>query len=163
VGLLSTLLQKYMANHVSGTSALISVLPTCLGELRQHVLAPLLGNCLFSEAELLRANHFVYECADIPRLTRWGANVLAEIARRQTEAARQHCYLVTGTTLRQLRSNSFRGPRARPPQSTPSWVPGAYFPDRADRGAATFDRQAAARFQPADALTFVDLLNRQPR
>jgi hypothetical protein len=163
VGLLSTLLQKYMANHVSGTSALISVLPTCLGELRQHVLAPLLGNSLFSEAELLRAKHFVYECADIPRLTRWGENVLAEIARRQTEAARQHCYLVTGTTLRQLRSSCFRGQRARPPQSTPSWVPGAHFPDRADRGAATFDRQAAARFQPADTLTVADLLNRQAR
>jgi hypothetical protein len=144
-----------METHVTG--------PPALGELRQYVLLPLLGHPLFSDAELLRANHFVHECADIPRLIRWGANVLAEIARRQTEAARQHCYLVTGITLRQLRSSNFRGPRARPPQSTPSWVPGAYFPDRADRGAATFDRQAAARFQPADALTFVDLLNRQAR
>jgi hypothetical protein len=142
---------------------LLSVPPTSLGELRQHVLLPLLGHPLFSEAELLRANHFVHECEDSARLTRWGANVLAEIARRQSEAARQHCYLATGTTLRQLRSSCFRSQRARPRQSTPIWVPGACFPDRADRGAATFDRQAAARFQPADALTFATLLNCQPR
>ncbi|RZK29871.1 MAG: hypothetical protein EOO61_20055, partial [Hymenobacter sp.] len=78
-----------MANHVTGTSMLFSVPQPSLGELRQHVLMPLIGHPLFSEAEQLRANHFVHESDDIARLTRWGANVLAEIARRQAEAARQ--------------------------------------------------------------------------
>jgi hypothetical protein len=163
VGLLSTLLQKYMANHVSGTSALISVLPTCLGELCQHVLAPLLGNSLFSEAELLRATHFVHECEDIPRLIRWGANVLAEIARRQAEAARHRRDFATGATLRRLCSSSFRGPRSRPRRPKPTWVPGTFFPDRVDRWAGTFDRLAAARFQPADSLPFAVLLSRPSR
>ncbi len=150
-----------MANHVIGTSVLFSVLPTSLGELRQHVLLPLIGNPLFSEAEQLRANHFVHECEDIARLTRWGANVLAEIARRETEAARQHRDLATRATLRQLRSASFRGHRSRPRRPTPTWSPGAFFPDRADRLAGTFDRLATARFQPAESLTFIALLSRQ--
>lgn len=149
-----------MANHVSGKSTLCDVPPTNLGELRQHVLLPLIGNPLFSEAEQLRANHFVHESEDIARLTRWGTNVLAEIARRQAEAARQRCYFATRATLRQLRSSSFRGHRSRPHRPTPSWVPGAFFPDRADRWAGTFDRLAAARFQPADSLTFASLLAR---
>ncbi|WP_460585098.1 hypothetical protein [Hymenobacter arcticus] len=134
-----------------------------LGELRQHVLLPLIGNPLFSEAEQLRANHFVHESEDIARLTRWGANVLAEIARRQAEAARQRRDLATGITLRQLRSGSFRGHRSRPRRPTPTWIPGTFFPDRADRWAGTFDHLAAARFQPADALTFVSLLSRPAR
>lgn len=142
---------------------LLSVLPTSLGELRQHVLLPLLGHPLFSAAEQLRANHFVHESDDIDRLTRWGANVLAEIARRQVEAAHQRRDLATGATLRQLRSPSFRGHRSRPRRPAPNWVPGAFFPDRADRWAGTFDRLAAARFQPADALTFVSLLSRPAR
>jgi hypothetical protein len=152
-----------MANHVSGTSTLISVPPIPLGELRQHVLLPLIGNPLFSEAEQLRANHFVHESDDITRLTRWGANVLAEIARRQAEAARQHRDLATRATLRQLRSTSFRGHRSRPRRPTPAWVPGAFFPNGADRRAGTFDRLAAARFQLADSLTFADLSSRQSR
>ena len=45
----------------------------------------------------------------------------------------------------------------------PSWVPGAFLPDRADRRAGTFDFIAAARFQPADSLTFADLLSRPRR
>jgi hypothetical protein len=134
-----------MANHVSGTSTLTSAPPISLGELRQHVLLPLIGNPLFSEAEQLRANHFVHECEDLGWLTHWGTNVLAEIARRQAEAARQCRYLVTSATLRQVYSASFRGHRSRPRQPTPSWVPGTFFPDRADRGAGTFDRLAAAR------------------
>jgi hypothetical protein len=152
-----------MANHVNGTSALISVLPTCLGELRQHVLAPLIGNSLFSEAEQLRANHFVHESDDIARLTRWGAKVLAEIVRRQAVTARQRCDLATAALLRQLGSTSFRGHRARPPRLASIWAPGAFFPDWADRWADTFDRLAAARFQPADALTFTSLLSHQSR
>lgn len=149
-----------MANHVSRTSTLICVPPISIGELRQHVLTPLIGNSLFSEAEQLRANHFVHECEDIARLTRWGTNVLAEIARRQAEAARQRRYFATRATLRQLRSSSFRGHCSRPRRPTPSWVPGAFFPDRADRWAGTFDRLAAARFQPADSLPFASLLAR---
>jgi hypothetical protein len=152
-----------MANHVTGTSTLTSVPPIPLGELRQHVLLPLIGNPLFSEAEQLRANHFVHECDDSARLTRWGVNVLAEIACRQAEAARQRRNLVTGATLRRVHSASFRSHRSRPRQPTPSWVPGAFFPDRADRWAGTFDRLAAARFQPADALPFASLLSRQSR
>lgn len=140
-----------------------SVPPTSIGELRQHVLLPLIGNPLFSEAEQLRANHFVHESDDIARLTRWGASVLAEIARRQVEAARQHRYLATDAKLRQLRSSGLRGYRTRLCRPTPAWVPGACFPDRSDRRAGTFDRLAAAHFQPADSLTFACLLNRQSR
>ena len=134
-----------------------------LGELRQHVLLPLIGNPLFSEAEQLRANHFVHESEDIARLTRWGANVLAEIARRQTEAARHCCDLATRATLRQLSSTNLRGHRARLPQPAPSWVPGACFPDRSDHRAGTLDRQAAVRFQTAAALTFTNLLSQPTR
>lgn len=132
-----------------------------LGELRQHVLLPFISHPLFSEAEQLRANHFVHEIDDIARLTRWGTNVLAEIARRQTEAARQRRELAMSATLRQLGSTSFRGHRSRSRRPAPAWVPGAFFPDRADRKAGTFDRLAVARFQPADSLTFVSLLSRQ--
>jgi uncharacterized protein with von Willebrand factor type A (vWA) domain len=105
--------------------------PTSLGELRQRVLSPLIGNFLFSAAEQLRANHFVHESDDIARLTRWGANVRAEIARRQSEAARQRRHCATSTVLGRLR-------------------------------AGTFDRSAAARFQPVDSLAFATLL-RCPR
>ncbi|WP_144853040.1 hypothetical protein [Hymenobacter setariae] len=134
--------------------------PTSLGELRQHVLLPLIGNSLFSEAEQLRANHFVHESDDIARLTRWGANVLAEIARRQAEAARQRRRLAICNALRRLRLDSFRchRPRKRKPRLT--WVPSAFFPDRADRRAGTFDRLAAALFQPVHTLSYAQLLHR---
>ncbi|MGI4735329.1 MAG: hypothetical protein ACRYG7_09140 [Janthinobacterium lividum] len=151
-----------MANHVTGKSTLCDVPPTSLGELRQHVLLPLVDNPLFSEAEQLRANHFVHE-RDIARLTHWGANVLAEIARRQAEAARHRRDLATGTTLRQLPSGSFRGHRCHLCRPVPTWVPGAFFPDRSDHRAGTFDRLAVARFQLADSLPFADLLSRQSR
>lgn len=144
-----------METHVTGQPV--------LGELHQHVLLPLIGNPLFSEAEQLRANHFVHESEDIARLTRWGASVLAEIARCQAEAIRQHRDLTTRDTLYQLRSTSFRGHRSRPPQPAPNWVPGTLFPDRSDRQTGTFDRVAVARFQPADALTFADLLSQPAR
>lgn len=148
-----------MANHVTGTNTLHCVPPTSLGELRQHVLLPLLGNSLFSEAEQLRANHFVHESDDVARLTRWGASVLAEIARRQAEAARQRRHLATCDTLGQLRFNGFRGPRLRKLTPEPTWVPGAFFPDCADRWAGTFDRLAVARFQLAHTLTYAQLLH----
>lgn len=151
-----------MANHVSGTSTLFSVPLTSLDELHQHVLLPLIGNSLFSEAEQLQANHFVHECEDIARLTRWGTNALAEIGRRQVEAARQHRYLAARATLRRLHSNCFRGHRSCPCRPTPSWAPGTFFPDLVDRWTGTFDR-LAARFQPAASLTFANLLSLQSR
>ncbi|OGX92198.1 hypothetical protein BEN49_16805 [Hymenobacter coccineus] len=131
-----------------------------LGALRQQVLLPLIGNPFFRAAEQLRANHFVHESDAIARLTRWGAKVLAEIVRRQAEAAHQCRDLAT---LRQLRSTRFRGHRSRRRRPALRWVPGAFFPDRADRWAGTFDRRAAAQFQPPDALTFASLLSRQSR
>lgn len=134
--------------------------PTTLGELRQHVLMPLIGNSLFSEAEQLRANHFVHESDDVIRLTRWGANVLAEIARRQAEAARQRRHLALCNTLRQLRPSGFRGHRPHKRKPRPTWAPGAFFPDRADRWAGTFDRRAASCFQPARTLSYAQLLRR---
>lgn len=152
-----------MANHVSGTSTPLSAPLISLDELHQHVLLPLIGNPLFNEVEQLRASHFVYESNDIARLTRWGANVLAEIARREAEAARQHRDLTTRATLRQVRSSSFRGYCSRPRRPTPAWVPSTFFPSSADRRAGTFDCLAAARFQPTDSLTLADLLSRQSR
>lgn len=147
-----------MANHVTGTSTLTSVLPTCLGELRQHVLTPLLGNPLFSEAEQLRANHFVHETEDTARLTRWHANVLAEVTRREAVAAHQRGLATLQATLRRLCLGSFRGYRPRKLQPAPTWVPGAPLPDRADRPAGTFDRRAAAHFAPHYSLTLANLL-----
>ena len=133
---------------------------TTLCELRQRVLLPPIGNSLFSEAEQLRANHFVHESDDFTRLTRWGANVLAEIARRQAEAARQRRHLALCNTLRQLRPIGFRGHRPRKRKPRPTWVPGAFFPDCADRWAGTFDRLAAARFQPTHTIPYAQLLRR---
>lgn len=163
MGFLSTLSQNYMANHVIGTSTPTCVPPSCLGELRQHVLSPLIGNPLFSDAEQLRANHFVHECEDAARLTRWYANVLAEIARRQAAAAHQRRQQARQTTLRQLHSYRYRGHRPRKTQPTPTWVPGTALPNRADRHAGTFDRRAAAHFHPAQSLTLAHLLTPRPQ
>lgn len=108
-----------------------------------------------SAAEQLRANHSVHECEDAAYLIRWHANVLAELTCRQATAARQRNQDALRTTLR---SASFRDhfPGKRHP--APTWVPGSPLPDCADRRAGTFDRRAAARFQPADSLTFAHLL-----
>ena len=141
------------------------MLLTSLGELRQHVLTALLGHPLFSDAEQLRANHFAYECEDVVRLTRWGVSVQAEIVRREATARAEAAYLrrhyTVRNTLRQLHPASFRRHCARP--SAPARL--ASFPafDQADRRAGTFDRVAAARFQPAHSLTFASLLNRPAR
>jgi hypothetical protein len=147
-----------MANHVTGTSTPFDVLASCLGALRQHVLVPLIGNPLFSEAEQLRANHFVHETDDVARLTRWYANVLAESTRRQAVAAHQRGQATLRATLGRLSLNGFRGSRSRK-SPTPAWSPGAPLPDLADRLAGTFDRLAAARFRLADALTLAMLLS----
>ena len=133
-----------METHVTGQPL--------LGELRQHVLATLFGNPLFSEAERLRAHYFVHDCADVARLTRWHANVRAELARRQAAAAHQRGQATLRATLRRLCPANFRGYRPRQPCPTPAWVPGTPLPDRADRYAGTFDRAAVARFHPADTL-----------
>lgn len=134
-----------------------------LDELRQHALTALLGHPLFTEAEHQRATHFAQECEDIARLTRWTTSVRAEIARRETAAARQRCHRATQEVLRHLRAPRFRGHYPLPPRPCPTWVPGAPLPAPADRRAGTFDRLAAARFQPADTLTLADLSNRQSR
>jgi hypothetical protein len=148
-----------MKNHVNGQVMAIAEPCVTLDELRQHVLLPLIGNSLFSEAEQLRANHFVHECEDIARLTRWETNVLAEIACRQAEAARQRCHLATCATLRQLRP-SFRGYRPRKLKPRLTWVPSTFFPECANRWAGTFDRLAVARFQRDHTLTYAQLLRR---
>ena len=114
-----------MANHVAGTSTPNSVLSPNLGELRQHVLAALFGNPLFTATEQLRANHFVHECEDVARLTRWHTNVLTEIARRQAVAARAH-----GQQATHPPSN-----RRRERPCTPAWVPSAPLPSCAARRA----------------------------
>lgn len=134
-----------------------------LGELRQHALMPLIGHPLFSAAEQLRANHFAHECEDVARLTCWAISVRAEIARREADATRQRCYRATHEVLRHLGAVPFRGSRIHSPRPHPIWVIGAPLPDQADRRVGTFDRLAAARFQPSDSLTFAFLLNRQAR
>ena len=147
-----------METHVTGQPV--------LGELRQHVLLPLIGNPLFSDAEQLRANHFAYDCDDIVRLTCWGECVQAEIARREVAARAEAAYLrrqtVLCNTLRQLHPAGFRCHCPRQP--VPARL--ASFPsplDQADRRAGTFDRVAAARFQLGDSITFASLLSRQSR
>ena len=144
-----------METHVTGQPV--------LGELRQYALAALIGHPLFTEAEQLRANHFAHECEDIARLTRWGASVRVEIARRESEAARQRCHRATHEVLHKLRSARFRSHCPRSPRPLPAWVPGVFLPNRADRRAGTFDQLAAARFLPADSLTFTFLLSRPSR
>jgi hypothetical protein len=144
-----------METHVTGQPV--------LGELRQYALATLIGHPLFTEAEQLRANHFAHECEDIARLTRWAASVRVEITRREAEAARQRCHRATHEVLHQLRAARFRSHCPRSPRSSPAWVPGAPIPDQADRRADTFDQLAAARFLPADSLTFSFLLSRPSR
>lgn len=146
-----------MKTHVSGQ-------PT-LGELRQHVLAALLGNPLFGEAEQVRANHFVHKCEDVACLLRWGASVQTEIARREAAAQIAAVYLrrqqALRDTLRQLCPPSFRRHALRCP--TPAWLASCPAPDQTDHRAGAFDRRAAARFQPADSLTRAHLLNHQAR
>jgi hypothetical protein len=132
-----------------------------LGELRQHVLLPLIGHPLFSDAEQLRANHFAHECEDVARLIRWGESVQEEVARREAAARAEAAYLrrqcVLRNTLRQMPPTSFRCHCPHRPAPTQL----ASFPslDQADRQAGTFDRLAASRFQPADSLTFASLLS----
>jgi hypothetical protein len=134
-----------------------------LDELRQHALIALLGHPLFTEAEQQRATHFAPECEDIARLTRWTTSVQAKIARRETAAARQRCHRATQEVLRHLRVPHFRSHYPLPPRLLPTWVFGAPVPAQSNRRASTFDRLIAARFQPADSLTFAFLLSRQSR
>jgi hypothetical protein len=149
--------QNYMETHVTRQPV--------LGELRQHVLMPLVGHPLFSDAEQLRANHFAYECEDVVRLIRWDESVQAEIARREdatrAEAAYLHRQCVLRNTLWQMPPASFRCHCPRRPALTQL----ASFPslDQADRRAGTFDRLAASRFKPADSLTFASLLSQLRR
>lgn len=66
-----------MESHVSG-----GITPLSIGELRQSILAVLVGNPLFTEEEQLLANHLTYECEDTERLTRWLRNVRLQDAKR---------------------------------------------------------------------------------
>ncbi|MGI4735785.1 MAG: hypothetical protein ACRYG7_11460 [Janthinobacterium lividum] len=136
-----------------------------LGILRQRVLATLTGHPLFSDAEHLLANHFVHACENIARLGRWEKSVQAEIARRaataRVEAARLRRHHALCCTLRQVHPASFRGRCLCRPM--PAWPASFPDPSGADRLAGTFDRLAAARFQPADSLTFAALLSCQSR
>jgi hypothetical protein len=136
-----------------------------LGELRQHVLMPLIGHPLFSNAEQLRANHFAHECEDIARLIRWGESVQAEIARREAASKVKTACLrrqfALSNTLRQMYPASFRCHFPR--QSAPTQLTNFPSLGQADRRAGTFDRWAAVRFQPADSLTFASLLSQQSR
>jgi hypothetical protein len=54
-----------------------------LAGLRAQLTALTFGCALLSEAEQLRANHNIYECEDVARLTRWLVNTRRERARRQ--------------------------------------------------------------------------------
>lgn len=116
-----------------------------------------------STAEQLRANHFAHECKNPDRLTRGHANVLTEIARRETVAAHQRSQNALRATLRHLRPASFWSHYPGKPQPALTGVPGASLPNCADRRVGTLDRRAAARFQPADSLTFAHLLSNQSR
>ena len=157
VGFLQTLPQNYMGTHVTRQPV--------LGELRQHVLTALIGHPLFSDAEQLRANHFVHEGEDVNRLIRWGESVQVEIARREVAARAEAAYLrrqcVLRNTLRQMPPASFRCHCSRRPAPTQLASPPSL--DQADRQAGTFDRMAASHFQPADSLTFASLLSRPRR
>ena len=53
-----------------------------LGVLRAEVLALLVGNPLFTDAEQLRANHNVHACECLATLIKWLANVRQEAANR---------------------------------------------------------------------------------
>lgn len=66
-----------MESHVSG-----GITPLSIGELRQSILAVLIGNPLFKEEEQLLANHLTYECEDAERLARWLRNVRLQDAQR---------------------------------------------------------------------------------
>jgi hypothetical protein len=165
IGFLQTLSQNYMIDHVSRTGTLFSVSSPTLGELRQHVLMPLVGNPLFSEAEHLRANQFAYECEDVARLIRCGESVQAEIANREATARVEAAYLrrqyALSSTLGQMHPARFRRHGScRPTSARLASFPS---PDQADRRAGTFDRVLASRFQREDSLTFTDLLSRQSR
>lgn len=50
--------------------------------LRAALTALTFGNALLSAEEQLRANHSIYECEDVSRLTRWLVNTRKELARR---------------------------------------------------------------------------------
>lgn len=70
-----------MESHVTGGTA-----PLSLGELRQYILAALIGNPLFTKEEQLRANHFTHECECPQRLVLWLHNVQRESERRHLAA-----------------------------------------------------------------------------
>jgi hypothetical protein len=58
------------------------ITPLSLGELRQAILAVLIGNPHFTEEEQLLANHLTYECEDEAKLAKWLRNVRLEDVQR---------------------------------------------------------------------------------
>ncbi len=66
-----------MESHVNG-----GVMPLSIGELRQAILAVLIGSPLYTEEEQLLANHLTHECEDTDRLARWLRNVRLQDAKR---------------------------------------------------------------------------------
>jgi|GEM_PF-2259888 len=66
-----------------GNVAQVADAQTPIGVLRVNLLALIVGNDLFTEAEQLRANHNVHECNCLSRLVRWTANVGKELTSRE--------------------------------------------------------------------------------
>ncbi|MGI4871496.1 MAG: hypothetical protein ACRYFX_09995 [Janthinobacterium lividum] len=74
-----------MTTHVTGQAAVAAAAPTLhLATFRRNILALIVGNPLFTDAEQLRANHHTHECTCPYRLVRWLKNV------RRVAAEREH-------------------------------------------------------------------------
>ena len=79
-----------MATHVSGQAAAVTTAPTLhVGTYRRALLAVIIGNDLFSEAEQLRANHNAHECQDAAKLALWTRNSQRVAAERQAQQQAQ--------------------------------------------------------------------------
>lgn len=126
------------------------------GELRRHALTALLDHPLLTEAEQLRTRHFAHRCENTNSLKRRGVSVQAEILHHEPDAARKSYHHATHDKIRHLCATSFRSHFTRPLHSLSDRAPGTSLPDRQ---AGTCDCQAAARFEPAESLTFASLLN----
>ena len=63
-----------------------SAAPTLhVGTYRRALLAVIIGNDLFTEAEQLRANHHAHECQDAAKLALWTRNTLRVATERQAQ------------------------------------------------------------------------------
>ena len=130
------------------------------GELRRHILAALPGKHPISEAEHIRANPFTRECQGIARLICWETSIWVKIACREAKAARQRPYHATHGRMRYPRAIPFRNHYPRLLRPWPTWVIGAFLPDRR---VSTFYCLVATRYQPANVQYLLSLLNCQAR